>query len=376
VISYLISADPYETGIIEDVCEVTSAGARVDFSFHLVISTEAQLAGVPTYVDRYGIPTFKLFMYNRGGEGKRLGLPDIDDGFLFRLGEAAARSGGMICPHCENIEVAWILRERLMSSDPGGKGGLAAWNSSRPPFLEAEAVHRVGTLCRETGSPVHMVHCTSAAGLEAALTQQALGAKLSIETCIQYLTHTVEWKGGDIAKVNPPIREASDTEALWAALVAGKIDTVATDHVHRNAQAKSGGIWKASPGFPGLETLLPVLVSEGHYKRGMSLGSVARVLSENPARIMGCRTKGSIAVGKDADLACVDLNASWSADAAKMQSDAGFSIYDGWELKGKVVHTLVRGRFAFRDGSLCDDGVGSGRFLRRSSPGRNLERGT
>lgn len=122
-------------------------------------------------------------MYNRGREGKRLGLPDADDGFLFRLAEAAARSGGMLCPHCENIEVAWILLDRLMLTDPDGKGWLAAWNASRPPFVEAEAVHRVGTLCMADGSPVHMVHCTSAAGLEAALTQQALGARLSIETC-------------------------------------------------------------------------------------------------------------------------------------------------------------------------------------------------
>lgn len=372
VISYLISADPYDETLIQDVCGITSAGARVDFSFHLVISTEAQLAGVPAYIDRYGIPTFKLFMYNRGGEGKRLGLPDIDDGFLFRLAEAAGRSGGMICPHCENIEVAWILRERLMSSDPTGKGGLAAWNASRPPFIEAEAVHRVGTLCRQTGVPVHMVHCTSAAGLEAALAQQRLGAKLSIETCTQYLTHTVDWAGGDTAKVNPPVREASDTEALWAALLAGRIDTVATDHVHRNADAKAGGIWKASPGFPGLETLLPVLLSEGHHKRGMSLGAVSRVLSQNPARIMGCNSKGAIAVGMDADLTCVDLNVSWQADSAKMQSDAGFSIYDGWRFKGKVAHTLVRGRFAFRDGALCDGGAGHGKFLRRSVPGRRF----
>ena len=82
---------------------------------------------------------------------------------------------------------------------------------------------------------------------------------------------------------------------------------------------------------------------------------------------MGCEGKGSIAVGNDADLACVDLDASWVADAARMHSDAGFSIYDGWRFKGKVVHTLVRGRFAYRDGALCDDAVGHGRYLRRRS---------
>jgi dihydroorotase-like cyclic amidohydrolase len=85
---------------------------------------------------------------------------------------------------------------------------------------------------------------------------------------------------------------------------------------------------------------------------------------------MGCESKGAIAVGKDADLACVDLDASWQVNGGKMQSDAGFSIYNGWRMKGKVVHTLVRGRFAFRDGKLCDEAVGTGRFLRRRLSGR------
>jgi len=70
----------------------------------------------------------------------------------------------------------------------------------------------------------------------------------------QYLTHTVDWEGGVVGKVAPPIREAADAAALWAALKAGKIDVVATDHVHRPSTAKAGGIWNASPGFPGLQT--------------------------------------------------------------------------------------------------------------------------
>ena len=92
---------------------VTQAGARIDFSYHFVISTEEHLSGLPRYVREYGIPSFKIFMNNRGGEGARLGLPDIDDGFLFRLCEAAASHGGMVCPHPETIEIAWVLRKRL-----------------------------------------------------------------------------------------------------------------------------------------------------------------------------------------------------------------------------------------------------------------------
>src|SRR5262249_28783685 len=102
-VPYLMATDPFEQ-IFDDVLAVTAAGARIDFSYHFIISTEAQLAGVPRYVRELGVPSFKIFMNNRGGEGRRLGLPDIDDGFLFRLCEAAAENGGLVCPHPENIE--------------------------------------------------------------------------------------------------------------------------------------------------------------------------------------------------------------------------------------------------------------------------------
>jgi dihydropyrimidinase len=365
-LSYVISSEPYAPALFDQVCAVTASGSRVDFGLHLVISTEEQLAGVPTYAKEYGIPSFKLFMYSRGGEGLRIGLPDIDDGFLFRLAEAVVRCQGVLCPHCENIEVAKVLGGRLMAADPEGRGGLAAWNGSRPPFVEAEAVHRVATLARQAGAPVYMVHCTSEAALEAALAQRKLGTDLTIETCTHYLTHTIDWKGGVVGKVGPPIRGATDTEALWAALKVGKIDVVATDHVHRPATAKAGGIWKASPGFPGLQTLLPVLLSEGYHKRAVPLSLIARVLSRNPARVMGCRSKGAIAVGQDADFAIVDLNRAWTADSSSMHSDAGFSIYDGWQFKGKVIHSMVRGRFVYRHEQLCADAIGHGQYIRRS----------
>jgi dihydropyrimidinase len=364
-LSYVMSSEPYAPALFDQVRTVTASGSRVDFGLHLVISTEDQLAAMPAYANEYGVPSFKLFMYCRGGEGARLGLPDTDDGFLFRLAEAVVRCQGLLCPHCENIEVARVLGGRLMAADPDGAGGLAAWNGSRPPFVEAEAVHRVAALARQAGAPVYMVHCTSAAALEAALAPRALGADLTVETCTHYLTHTTDWEGGVIGKVSPPIREAADREALWAALKAGKIDVVATDHVHRPGTAKAGGIWKASPGFPGLQTLLPVLLSEGHHKRGLPLSLIARVLSENPARTMGCQTKGAIALGRDADFAIVDLERTWTADNAGMHSDAGFSIYDGWQFRGKVIHTMVRGRFVYRDEQLCADAVGHGQYIRR-----------
>jgi dihydropyrimidinase len=364
-IPYLMATEPFET-IFEGVREVTEAGSRIDFGYHFIISTEEQLAGVPRYATEYGAPSFKIFMNNRGGEGSRLGLPDIDDGFLLRLCEAAAASGGMVCPHPETIELAWVMRKRAQAADPNGTGGLATWNASRPPFVEADAVQRAAYIAGTVACPLYVVHTSSAEALDAALRLRGNGRKVYIETCPHYLTHDVSWSGGDVGKINPPLREASDREALWQGVRNGSIDTVATDQVHRDVSSKAGGIWTASPGCPGLDTLLPVTLSEGYHKRGISLSRIAELLATNPARIMGFgERKGAIAVGLDADFALIDLNGTTEISSAKSLSSAGYSIYDGWKLKGRVVHTLVRGAFAMRDGTLDEACVGRGRYIKR-----------
>ena len=368
MIPYLLSSDPYES-IFPEVRDVTEAGARIDFGYHFIISTEDQLAGVPRYAGEMGAPSFKIFMNNRGGEGARLGLPDIDDGFLFRLAEAAAAHGGMVCPHPENIEVAWVLRARAMAADPEGRGGLAAWDATRPAMVEADAVQRAALLTQVAGAPLYIVHTSSAAALEAGLMHRRAGADIHLETCPHYLTHDVTWEGGDVGKINPPLRSAADRERLWQAIAEGEIDTVATDHVHRDIAAKAGGIWKASPGCPGMETLLPVMLTEGYHARGLPLARIVELLSENPARIMGLgHRKGRIALGMDADLALVDLGAEWTVTRDGVKSSAGYSIYEGWRMKGTVRHTFVRGNAVVRDGISTPEAAGTGRYVPRRLP--------
>lgn len=365
IIPYLMGTTPYEDGLFDEVLRVTEAGARVDFGYHFIIATAEQLAGVPRYVGEYGVPSFKIFMNNRGGEGARLGLPDIDDGFFYKLAEAAAAHGALVCPHPENIEVSWVLRDREKARDPDGHGGLAAWNATRPPFVEADAVQRAALLANAAGAALYVVHTSSAHALRAGLAARRSGGRVLIETCPHYLTHDITWLGGDLGKINPPLREEADRDALWAAVADGSADTVATDHVHRTADGKTGGIWAASPGCPGLETLLPVMLTEGHHRRGIPLARISDLLSRNPAGIMGLENKGAIEIGKDADLAIVDLDSEWTLDRSDIASSAGYSIYEGWRFRGRVRHTLVRGGFALRDGALQGGQIGQGRFVRR-----------
>jgi dihydropyrimidinase len=136
--------------------------------------------------------------------------------------------------------------------------------------------------------------------------------------------------------------------------------------VHRDLSAKAGGIWKASPGCGGLETLLPVMLADGYHEREIPLGRIATLLSSAPADAMGlAHCKGRIEVGLDADFAIVDLEREYPYRRADVRSSAGYSIYEGRRFKGKVVHTLVRGRFVLRDGTLIDEAVGTGRYISR-----------
>jgi dihydroorotase-like cyclic amidohydrolase len=296
------------------------------------------------------------------------------------LCEAAAANGGMVAPHPENIEVAWVLRDRLKKADPDGRGGLATWNRSRPGFVEADAVQRAAYLSRQAGSPLYVVHTSSAEALDAGLRQAQAGAQVYFETCPHYLTHDQDWSGGDIGKINPPLREKADRERLWRGVIDGDIQTIGTDHVHRDISSKEGGIWNASPGCPGMETLLPVLLSEGYHRRGLTLERIAELTAENPARLMGLsHVKGAIAPGLDADLTLVDLDAESTVKRTDIVSSAGYSIYEGWSLRGSVRDTLVRGQEVVRDGVLVSEAVGSGRYVRRHlclpSPSSRFPRG-
>lgn len=367
ILPYVMSAEPYGP-IFDELAQVTAAGARIDFGFHFVIATDAQLAELPSYIEA-GAPTAKLFMNIRGEEGARLGLPGADDGFLYRLLQVLAANGGMLCPHPENIEVAWILRDQVARADPQGTGGLATWNATRPPFVEADALQRACYFGRVTGAPVHAVHTSSGEALEAAVRQRAAGSTVNIETCIHYLTHDTDSDIGVVGKVNPPLRAPEDREALWRGIAEGHIDTIATDHIHRPISSKDGDIWTAQPGFPGLDAFLPALITEGHRCRGVPLGRLIDMATVNPATVMGLPQKGRIAPGADADITVLDLNAPWIVEKSSLATSAGFSIYEGHEMACKVVHTLSRGRFVVRDGVLDDDQIGGGRFLPRKLGG-------
>lgn len=379
LLDFPMSAQPYSK-VFPATRAAAETSALVDFGFQFVIATMQQVDELAHYAHELGVPSFKLLMSFKGQEGAYLGAPGIDDGVLFRLMEETARlPRGLVSVHTENIEVAWKLRDRLQAQ---GRRDLAAWTESRPPFVEAEDIHKAIHYGAVTGCPVHIVHLTSQEGRQAieAGRRQYPGVRVTVETCPQYLTVTCDSPAGVRARINPPVKYRADLEALWEAVAAGAIDTIGSDHCSRDLRAKLGtgggtDVWKTASAFPGLGTLLPLLLSEGHHKRGLGLPRIAELTSLNAARLYGLfPRKGWIGVGADADLALVDLAARRTITPALVQSVCDWNLWDGWEVTGWPVLTMLRGYTVMRDGEILA-APGLGRYLARPVDGATARAG-
>ena len=365
VFSFLMSGTSY-VPLIEEARQAADRLAYVDYGLHLVPCAPVHLDEMDRYVAESGITSFKYFTSFRGEEGAYLGVQGSDDGYLYAyLERVAGYPGGVACVHPENIEVVWRLRERLQQA---GRDDLPAWDESRPASVEAECVDRALFYAQQIGCPLYLVHISSSLALREIRAWRARfpESRVYAETCPHFLTHTADMPLGSLGKINPPLRSAADVEALWAAVADGTIDTVGSDHVPRRREKKAGTIWEASAGFPGTGAILPVLLSEGVHKRGVSLLRVAELCSANPARILGCYPrKGSLRVGSDADITVVDLGLERQVSPEVFRSYADYSLYDGWVLNGWPVMTIVRGRVVMEDGEIIGP-AGGGRYIARA----------
>lgn len=364
LMTYLIQSQPYEE-LFSTMCRAADANALANYAFHFALTSEAQVDELPRYITEFGVTSFKFFMSFRGEEGAYLGAAGIDDGLLYRIMSILGQyPGTLLCPHTENIEIVWQMRGPLMES---GRNDLAAWEETRPPLVEAEAIQRVLFLSRATNCGVYVVHVSSADGLAVLERERHSGLRVYIETCPHYLLLHKHSELGSIAKVNPPVRAIEHTEVLWKALLDGTVDVLASDHVVRPRETKDANIWKASAGFPGVATTLPILLSEGVNRRGMSIERVVDLMSTTPARAFGMYPrKGVIAPGADADLTVVDLDYEEVVDGSRLGPATGYSPYDGLRLKGFPVMTIVGGEVVMEDRQIIGT-PGIGRYVHRGA---------
>lgn len=286
-------------------------------------------------------------------------FPPLDDGELRAALAELAAVDGLLIAHCEDAGVI------AAAPDPAG-ASYPAFLASRPGAAERTAIGRLIAAARDTvvggrGARVHVVHLADAGALPVLRAARADGVRITVETCPHYLTFSAEEvpDGNTAFKCCPPIREAAHREALWAALAAGDIDLVVSDHSPCTPELKRldvGDFGLAWGGIAGLQVALPAVWS-GARARGLALTDVARWMSARPAELAGLPAKGGIAVGKDADLVAFAPDERWQVGALFHRNPV--TPYAGRELTGVVRRTWLRGQ------PVEPDGAPVGRLLRR-----------
>ena len=362
VMGYFLNNEAY-TEVYKREQEHARTRAHIDYAFHFSTANELHIEELESYVRDFGVTSFKYFMNFKGDEGRYLGLDGTDDGYLYDLLKESARIGKatVVC-HTENIELVNRIRRRVQAQ---GGTTLKDWAASKPPFTEAESCLRAMYFAEHLGARIYIPHLSTRMALEEVRRWRSRYGEVLVETCPHYLTFDENADIGSIGKANPPFRSPEDVAALWEGLADGSIDTVGSDHAPRKRAAKDRPLWQAAQGFPGIATILPVLLSEGYHKKRLSLQRVCEVLTAAPARIFNLApSKGRIAVGADADLTLVDLRKERVVRWQDLESYADYSLYDGWTLKGWPVKTIVRGTTVMENGTVLGP-QGHGKYLWR-----------
>ncbi len=364
------STDDYETGTIAAACGgVTSlidfaiqakgesirqcldrkgswaeGKVAIDFSHHPGITdpTEEVIAEVEKAVKEYGTPSFKVFMVYDFR---------VDDAIMLKMLEATKKHGGLVQVHAENFYVIQHMNEVFAR-----EGKLDAYHHalSRPNLAEEEAVYRACKLVELTGSSLYVVHLSSEEGLRQIQAARAKGLHVYSETCPQYLLFTddqyklPDFEGAKYV-MSPPLRTAPSNEALWKGLMSGDVQTLATDHCPfffngiKDMFGKDD--YKKIPnGAPGLETLLMIMHSEGVRKGRISLEKMVDALSTSTARMFGMENKGSIEVGKDADVVIFDPEQKFTVGIDKLHMNVDYTPFEGYEVTGMPYKVYSRGR--------------------------------
>lgn len=274
------------------------------------------------------------------------GIPIMNAEVMRRALEYARQFGRPIISHAEDLKLAidGVMNESYLSTIFGLKG--------IPGVAEEVMVARDILLAREFGR-VHFAHISTAGAVKLIRRAKEENIPVTAETAPHYFTLTeAEVEGYQCnAKIKPPLRGEADVAAVIEGLKDGTLDAIATDHAPHLFEEKNLEYNLAAFGIVGLETALALVITELVHTKTMTLSEALAKLTVNPARIVNL-PKGTLSRGADADITIFDLNAEWTVDAKRFASRSRNTPYDGWKLKGKVIHTIVGGKLAVRDGEL------------------------
>lgn len=353
------------SGLIETVesrIDMCDPGACVDYAFHCIITDLNDGAVLDEFKDAvdFGITSFKcFFVYKREGMM-------VDDGTFVKILLKAKEIGAITNLHAENPDLIDLYTEQFLK-----EGKTSAWYHymSRPEFVEAEADKRAVHWAKSVEAPLYLVHMADKEGLEAAIAAKGEGHEIYIETCPQYLEFTCDVykrEDGRNFVCSPPMKGKESQDALWKAIKLGQIDTVATDHCPFQSYEKDWGrddFTKIPNGCAGIENMYPYMLAAANEGK-ISFERAVEVCATNPARIFGCADKGSLTVGKDADIVIYDPDKDFTISVNNMHSDYDHTIWEGKKLHGYPVQTYVRGKLVYDNGDFVGE-PGYGQYIKR-----------
>jgi allantoinase len=357
---------PYDIGAPVNTVEIFRAKvaeiarvARVDVAVLATLRKRAEAAEVAPLV-REGACGFKMSVYETDPDR----FPRIDDHVLWQVLPEIARHGVPVGFHGE---IDLIIEDLIARAKQAGRTDPMAHFDTRPPASETLAILKLLELAYWTKVKLHIFHTSQPRSVEMAQWFKAQGVDVSVETCPHYLLLDAERdlpRAGGFAKINPSILKQPERDGLWAHLLAGRVDVIASDHAPWLPERKTkASIFDNASGAPGLETSLPLMHDALVVKRGQDPSFMARLLCGNPAKRFGLAArKGRIALGADADFAILDPRQPFTVEAKKSYSSAKWSPYDGWTTQGRLVRTILRGRTIY-DGEKVTAPAGSGQFL-------------
>jgi len=363
---------PISTPSVHDRKTFEARAAIADAKVHVDVGLYGGAAGdnLATIEEQAaaGAVAFKTFRTAAppGREREFVGLCAPDPADYRAALERIARTGRMSAVHAE--DAGMLARGAATLQAAGDRGPLshARW---RPELVELTSVAECLDLARQTGARLQLAHCSTPRAVELATRARSDGAEVTVETCPHYLSLTEAdlERFGPFAKINPALRSEEAVEGLWAQLRAGEIDVVGSDHSPFLVEEKApfaDDLWGALPGAPGLEALLPMLltaVAEGR----LDWSRLVAVTSANAAHLYGLASKGALRVGTDADIVLVDPDRRWTIDTTRWltRSRGTAAIWDGRAVTGAPVATYVRGHLVANDGVLVGE-RGWGRVVR------------
>jgi dihydroorotase len=321
---------------IADKLNRANGRAAVDHAFYAGASAE-NVPDLPDLEMQPGVCGVKIFMGASTGN-----LLVADDETVLRVLRAGRRR---VAVHSEDEERMNARKGLRATGDP----------SSHPVWRDDESAikctRRLLALARKAGRRIHVLHVTTADEMEILADHKDVA---TVEATPQHLTLAAEWaydKLGTLAQMNPPIRNEAHRQGLWRGLSLGVVDVIGSDHAPHTLEEKAKPYPESPSGMPGVQTLVPIMLN--HVNEGrLSLRRFVDLTSAGPQRVFGIAGKGRMSRGYDADLTLVDMKRRETIASSAMANRSGWTPFDGMEVQGWPVMTIVRGHLAMREGEV------------------------